>query len=95
MSTCFKAAGDEIATGQITFYRSAFALLPIMVFLAARGRLVAAFRTADLGGHVARGFVGILAMSCGFYGLLHLPLPEAIAIGYAMPLLTVIFAALF
>ncbi|RUV77754.1 EamA/RhaT family transporter, partial [Mesorhizobium sp. M1A.F.Ca.IN.020.32.1.1] len=30
-----------------------------------------------------------------FYGLLHLPLPEAIAIGYAMPLLAVIFAAIF
>ncbi|WP_377287839.1 DMT family transporter [Rhizobium sp. SG2393] len=95
MSTCIKAAGDEIATGQITFYRSAFALMPIMGYLAVRGRLVAAFRTADISGHLLRGFVGIVAMSFGFYGLVHLPLPEAIAIGYAMPLLTVIFAAVF
>jgi S-adenosylmethionine uptake transporter len=95
MSTCIKAAGDGIATGQITFYRSAFAMVPILVFLACRGQLRDAFRTRNVSGHLARGFVGILSMSCGFYGLVHLPLPEAIAIGYAMPLLAVAFAAIF
>ncbi|MCZ4089891.1 DMT family transporter [Sinorhizobium psoraleae] len=95
MSTCIKAAGSDIATGQITFYRSAFAMVPILGFLALRGQLRDAFRTKDITGHLARGFVGILSMSCGFYGLVHLPLPEAIAIGYAMPLLAVIFAAVF
>lgn len=95
MSTLIKAAGEGIATGQITFYRSAFAMVPIIVFLATRGELVDAFRTGNLLGHLARGFVGILAMSFGFYGLVHLPLPEAIAIGYAMPLIAVMIAALF
>jgi S-adenosylmethionine uptake transporter len=95
MSTCIKAAGNDIATGQITFYRSAFAMVPILLFLACRGQLRDAFRTSNVGGHLARGFVGILSMSCGFYGLVHLPLPEAIAIGYAMPLLAVAFAAIF
>ncbi len=32
MSTCIKAAGDDIPTGQITFYRSAFAMVPILGF---------------------------------------------------------------
>ncbi|MQW45716.1 EamA family transporter [Sinorhizobium meliloti] len=95
MSTCIKAAGDDIPTGQMTFYRSAFAMVPILGFLACRGALRDAFRTTDITGHLVRGFVGILAMSCGFYGLVHLPLPEAIAIGYAMPLLAVAFAAIF
>ncbi|WP_026612737.1 DMT family transporter [Ensifer aridi] len=95
MSTCIKAAGNDIATGQITFYRSAFAMVPILLFLACRGELRDAFRTSNVSGHLARGFVGILSMSCGFYGLVHLPLPEAIAIGYAMPLLAVAFAAIF
>jgi len=95
MSTCIKAAGNDIATGQITFYRSAFAMVPIIGFLAARGQLRDAFRTTNISGHLARGFVGILSMSFGFYGLVHLPLPEAIAIGYAMPLLAVVFAAFF
>ncbi|RVI46109.1 EamA/RhaT family transporter, partial [Sinorhizobium medicae] len=73
MSTSIKAAGNDIATGQITFYRSAFAMVPILGFLACRGALRDAFRTSNVTGHVARGFVGILAMSCGFYGLVHLP----------------------
>lgn len=95
MSTLIKAAGSNIATGQITFYRSAFAIVPILGYLTYKGHLRTAFHTQDIFGHLARGFIGILAMSCGFYGLLHLPLPEAIAIGYAMPLLAVVFAAIF
>jgi len=95
MSTFIKAAGTEIATGQITFYRSAFAMVPILAYLAFKGHLRTAFQTNDILGHLTRGFIGILAMSCGFYGLVHLPLPEAIAIGYAMPLLAVVFAAFF
>ncbi|MDX3927410.1 MAG: DMT family transporter [Shinella sp.] len=95
MSTLIKAAGSDISTGQITFYRSAFAMVPIMLYLAVRGELVDAFRTGNIPGHLARGFVGILAMSFGFYGLVHLPLPEAIAIGYAMPLIAVMIAAVF
>jgi S-adenosylmethionine uptake transporter len=95
MATLIKAAGTGIATGQITFYRSAFAMVPILGYLAFKGHLRTAFYTTDFFGHLARGFIGILAMSFGFYGLVHLPLPEAIAIGYAMPLLAVVFAAVF
>lgn len=34
-------------------------------------------------------------MGSSFYGLTHLPLPEAIAIGYAKPMIVVVFGALF
>ena len=34
-------------------------------------------------------------MGLGFAGLAWLPLPEVTAIGYAAPLLTVVFAAMF
>lgn len=95
MSTLIKAAGKDIAAGQITFLRSAFALVPIITYLAVQGQLRSAWRTDDPLGHLGRGFVGILAMGFGFYGLVHLPLPEAIAIGYAMPLIAVVIAALF
>jgi drug/metabolite transporter (DMT)-like permease len=95
MSTCIKAVGSGIATGQITFFRSAFAMVPILAYLAWTGDLTTAFATKNIPGHLARGFIGIIAMSFGFYGLVHLPLPEAIAIGYAMPLIAVIFAAVF
>lgn len=95
MSTLIKAAGKDIAAGQITFLRSAFALLPIVAMLALQGQLRTAWRTDYPIGHLTRGFVGILSMGCGFYGLVHLPLPEAIAIGYAMPLIAVVIAAVF
>jgi drug/metabolite transporter (DMT)-like permease len=95
MQTFIKLAGTGIAPGQVTFYRSFFALFPIMAYLAYRGQLKAAFYTANPIGHVKRGTIGIISMGFGFYGLMHLPLPEAIALGYATPLIAVIFAAVF
>lgn len=94
MQTCIKAAGPDIPAGQITFYRSAFALVPIMAYLAFRRELFRSFYTSSPLGHLKRGTFGILAMAFGFYGLVHLPMPDAIAIGYSMPLIAVIFAAL-
>lgn len=95
MQTCIKLAGAGIPPGQITFYRSAFAMVPIIVYLAYRGDLRAAFRTDNPLGHLKRGLIGVAAMGSGFYGLVLLPLPDVIAIGYAMPLVAVVFAALF
>ncbi|KQZ63068.1 hypothetical protein ASD54_01385 [Rhizobium sp. Root149] len=94
MQTFIKAAGAGIPAGQITFYRSFFALIPIFVYLAMRKELASAFRTSSLTGHLKRGTLGMIAMVMGFFGLIHLPLPDAIAIGYASPLMAVIFAAL-
>ncbi|QEE47171.1 DMT family transporter [Rhizobium sp. WL3] len=95
MQTCIKLAGDGIPSGQITFHRSAFAILPILVYLAWRGELRQAMQTDNPLGHIKRGLLGVCAMGTGFYGLVHLPLPDAIAMGYAMPLLAVVFAAVF
>ena len=95
MSTLIKASGEGMPAGQIVFFRSAFAIIPILVFLALRGQLDGAWRTANPLSHFRRGLVGVTAMGLGFYGIMRLPLPDAIAIGYAMPLLTVVFAAVF
>ncbi|TGS95738.1 EamA/RhaT family transporter, partial [Mesorhizobium sp. M8A.F.Ca.ET.213.01.1.1] len=38
MQTCIKAAGD-VPAGQIVFFRSCFAIFPIIAFLASRGHL--------------------------------------------------------
>ncbi len=95
MQSCIKLAGSDLPTGQITFYRSAFAIVPILLYLAWKGDLRHAFRTNNPFGHLKRGLIGVAAMTVGFYGLVLLPLPDAIAIGYAMPLLAVVFAAVF
>jgi Permeases of the drug/metabolite transporter (DMT) superfamily len=95
MSSLIKATGDALPTGQIVFYRSAFAIVPILVWLAFRGELRGAWKTDHLGSHFWRGLIGVVSMGLGFFGLVHLPLPDSIAIGYAMPLIAVVFAALF
>jgi drug/metabolite transporter (DMT)-like permease len=94
MYSLIKAGGTGLATGQITFFRSFFAMFPILAWLALRGELATAFKTSNPVGHFYRGFIGVTSMSLGFFGIVHLPLPEYIAIGYAMPLFSVIAGAL-
>ncbi|MBP1850873.1 DMT family transporter [Rhizobium halophytocola] len=95
MQSAIKLVGTGIAPGQITFYRSAFAIIPIIGYLLWRGDLRQALATKNPVGHLKRGVIGILSMGAGFYGLRLLPLPDAIALGYAMPLIAVVFAAIF
>jgi drug/metabolite transporter (DMT)-like permease len=95
MSAIIKATSDSIPPGQAVFFRSLFAIPVIGVWLAIRGELHTGLRTANPMGHVWRGLVGTTSMGLGFAGLGLLPLPEVTAIGYAAPILVVIFAAMF
>ncbi|MGQ0564309.1 MAG: DMT family transporter [Gemmobacter sp.] len=95
MASLIKSVSDRVPPGQAVFFRSFFAIPVILVWLALRQELHRGFRVADPMGHVWRGVVGTLAMGLGFAGLAWLPLPEVTAIGYAAPLLTVVFAAMF
>lgn len=95
MATCIKAAAPAIPPGQAVFFRSTFAIPVILAWLAWKNDLRHGLGTTDPMGHLWRGLVGVSAMGLGFTALGLLPFPEAIAIGYAAPLLTVIFAAMF
>lgn len=95
MASLIKAASDEVPPGQAVFFRSFFALPIILGWLAMRHELRDGWKTSNPMGHVWRGLVGTSAMGLGFTGLGLLPLPEVTAIGYAAPLLVVIFAAMF
>jgi drug/metabolite transporter (DMT)-like permease len=94
MQTFIKVSG-EVPTGQVVFFRSFFAMFPILAVLAFRRELATALHTTRPLGHVARGLVGVISMGLGFFALTRLPLPEWIAINYAQPLIVVIFSALF
>lgn len=93
MASLLKAS-EGIPPGQLVFFRSFFAILPIVAFLIARGQLVEGVKTRRPFSHLWRGLVGVGGMSFGFIALTRLPLPEAVAIQYAMPLLIVVFGAL-
>ena len=95
MASLIKAVGERVPPGEVVFFRSFFALPVILVWLTLRREMPAGLRTQNPLGHLWRGFAGTMAMGLGFAGLALLPLPEVTAIGYAAPLLTVVFAAMF
>ena len=94
MSALIRAAGSTFPLGEIVFFRSAFALLPIFVIYAARNELLGAVRTKRPFGHLGRGLLGIASMFLNFAALARLPLMDATAISFAAPLITVMLAAL-
>lgn len=94
MSTCIKAAG-QLPAGQIVFFRSFFAILPIVIMLAWRKELRQGLTTAHPWRHIARGVVGVMSMGLGFFALTRLPLTDAITLNYAQPLLVIVFSAIF
>ena len=95
MAICIKASAPHVPSGQAVFFRSLFAIPVILLWLVRERKLRTGLRTNHPIGHFWRGLVGTSAMGLGFTALGLLPLPKATALGYAAPLLTVIFAAMF
>ncbi len=95
MGAVLKATAATVPAGEQVFFRSLFAIPVILAWLAWRGELATGLKTRDPMAHAYRGIVGSIAMGTSFAGLGLLPFPEATALGYAMPLLTVIFAGMF
>jgi drug/metabolite transporter (DMT)-like permease len=95
MATCIKSVADHVPPGETVFFRSFFAIPVILIWLASKGELMHGLKTGNPMGHLWRGLIGTSAMGLGFTALGLLPLPEVTAIGYAAPVLTVIFAAMF
>lgn len=91
MVTCIKAAG-QVPPGQVVFFRSFFALVPVVGYIAWLGQMRTAFGTANPLGHLWRGLIGVTAMGLSFTALGLLPLPEVTAIGYGSPLLATLLA---
>jgi drug/metabolite transporter (DMT)-like permease len=94
MAALIKAAG-KVPAGEIVFFRSFFAIFPIVFYRVRTATLATALKTNDPFGHVWRGFIGVSAMGFGFYAITRLPLPEVTALGYASPLFVVLLSAVF
>ena len=95
MSALVRFLGETYPIGQIVFFRSAFAILPVVLIYAWRNELAAAVRTVRPLGHVGRGLISICGMFCNFSALARLPIVDATAISFASPLITVAFSAIF
>jgi drug/metabolite transporter (DMT)-like permease len=95
MGALVRSLGDAVPLGQVVFFRSAFAALPVVVIYAWRRELRVALYTNRLGGQFARGTLGAAGMFLNFAALARLPLADVTAILFASPLITVALAAAF
>jgi drug/metabolite transporter (DMT)-like permease len=94
MSALVRHLGEKYPVGQVVFFRSAFAILPVVLIYAWRNELMAAVRTLRPLGHLGRGAISMGGMFCNFAALARLPIVDATAISFAAPLITVAMAAL-
>jgi drug/metabolite transporter (DMT)-like permease len=93
MSALVRQLGDVAPIGQMVFFRSAFAIVPVLVIYALRGELASAVRTGRPFGQLGRGMLSVCGMFTNFSALTRLPLADATAISFASPLITVALAA--
>lgn len=94
MSALVRDLGKVAPVGQMVFFRSAFAILPVVVIYALRGELGTAVRTSRPLGQLGRGLLSVCGMFSNFAALVRLPLADVTAISFASPLITVALAAL-
>lgn len=95
MSALVREVSGSVELGQIVFWRSALALLPIAIYMAIRGQFPAALRTRRPGAHLMRGLIGAAAMTLSFLSLANLPVAQAEALGHLGPVLVLPLAAWF
>ena len=94
MSALIRQLGARYPIGQVVFYRSVFAIIPVVLVYAWRGELAAIVRTERPLGQAGRGVLSIAGMFFNFGAVARLPLVESNAIAFSSPLFTVALAAL-
>ena len=82
-----------VATVELAFYRFAFGLPPLLLWVAAT-RNFGVWRTGRPLAHLWRAAVGLTTLLLAFSALAWLPLAEATTIGFAAPLFAVLLSAL-
>jgi drug/metabolite transporter (DMT)-like permease len=77
----------------VVFFRSAFGILPVVIYFAWRRELWTVFRTSRPAGQAVRGLLGVGGMFSNFASLARLPVADVMAIYFCSPLVTVVLAA--
>jgi drug/metabolite transporter (DMT)-like permease len=93
MSALVRYVGDAAPVGQIVFFRSACAIIPVVVIYAWRRELMSALRTSRPLGHLGRGLIAAGGMFFTFAALARLPIVDVTTIGFVAPLITVALSA--
>jgi drug/metabolite transporter (DMT)-like permease len=93
MYAVIKLAGP-LPVGEVIFFRSAFALLPVFALSAFTVGSLAAIRTERPLFHILRSIAGVCGMFLNFAALQRLPLADITGFSFVAPIFAVILAAL-
>ncbi|MEM1038688.1 MAG: DMT family transporter [Pseudomonadota bacterium] len=94
MLICVKAVSENVPLGEIVFFRSAFALIPLVAFLWLRQEFPGGLATRRPIGHLIRASFGAMAMFASFAAIARLNVAEAILIAQLSPILMALTAAI-
>ncbi|UUX48986.1 DMT family transporter [Nisaea acidiphila] len=90
MTALIKSIGDTIPVVQILLFRQIVMTCTVMPILISG--FPGILKTNHVPLHLARVLFAVIAMTCGFTAVVHLPLAEATALGFAKSLFVTIFA---
>ncbi len=93
MMACVKDLDGTIPVGEVIFFRSFIALIPLFIWLWSQGSILDGIRTKNVRGHFVRGLAGTGGLYFSYLSLIYISLVDATAINYAAPLITVVMAA--
>lgn len=94
MSACVKVAAQQVELSQVIFWRSLLSLIPIVLFLVIRKEFPAGIKTKRPVSHIKRSGLGFLTMVFSFISFKYLPLSNATAISFLVPLASLPLAAI-
>lgn len=95
MVACIKGLETAVPLGQVVFFRSALALVPLVGFLWWNGAFPAGLSSRHPFGHVARCLMGATAMFTSFATIRLLPLAEATMLSYVSPVVLALMGGAF
>ncbi|MEM8979628.1 MAG: DMT family transporter [Pseudomonadota bacterium] len=95
MYVCVKATSNSVPLGEIVFFRSIFAIIPLVIFLWLRGEFPNGLATKRPMAHFVRSSFGALALFASFAALARLNVAEALLIAQLTPVIMAIGAVLF
>ncbi|MEP3635748.1 MAG: DMT family transporter [Paracoccaceae bacterium] len=87
-----KAVSDDVPLGEIVFFRSFFAFIPLIIFLWVRNEFPSGLATKRPGAHFMRSAFGALALFSSFAAIARLNVAEAILIAQLSPMLMAVAA---
>lgn len=74
MLACVKGIDGSIPIGEVIFFRSVIALIPLLCWLKLQGGVRQGIQTHNVRGHFVRGLAGTISMYLSYLSLLYISL---------------------